>query len=215
MKFFYEQEMCNLSSQEMEDKARIRELIEYERYCRDYGLFEQQKECWFEDASVFATWYKGPIQGFLSHSSGGKLSPAMHKINNTVVWLNGNKAVAECMCTLNFREELQGELVDLQCYMRLHFRAEKRAGRWGLLYFEGIYEKDRIDPVFLDNRFSVPKEKLTQFRAINWNMCYRIAEQNHDAFAGGLSNADTWAGADKPETIERLYRESSEWFWSE
>ena len=32
-------------------------------------------------------------------------------------------------------------------------------------------------------------------------------------FGGGLANADSWAGADKPETIQRLYDESSRWLF--
>ena len=34
---FYDIPMVNLSDAEMLDKARVRELVEYERYCRDYS----------------------------------------------------------------------------------------------------------------------------------------------------------------------------------
>ena len=129
-----------------------------------------------------------------------------------MVWLKGNRAIAECICTIHFRTELvPGEPLDLVCWCRLHFRAEKREGKWGLVYFEGIYEKDRLDPIFSDSNWVVPREELRKFRPINWNMMYRLAKFSADPFGGGVENADNWAGEDKPETVQRLYEESSKW----
>jgi len=211
LKMFYEYPVGNGSAEDIVNKQNVRELIEFDRYCRDYSLFEQERSCWWDDGEVFATWFKGPIDEFIKHSGAESKTPSNHKINNTLVWLNGDRAVAECLCMIAFRTELGGELVDLHSWCRLHFRAEKREGRWGLLYFEGIYEKDRIDPVFSDNRWEAPKAELTQFRPINWNMCYRLTRFNADAHGGGLKNSDSWCGADKPETVQRLYEESSRW----
>ena len=41
MKMFYELPMGNLSDAEMMDKARVRELVEYDRYCRVYSHFAE------------------------------------------------------------------------------------------------------------------------------------------------------------------------------
>jgi hypothetical protein len=214
MKMFYEVPMGKLNETEALDKVCVRELVEFDRYCRDYGLFPQERACWFDDGEVYATWFKGPIDQFIANSSRKDKAPTHHKIYNTMVWLNGKKAIAECICTILFRVKLGEEPVDLQVWSRLHFRAEKRDGIWGLVYFEGIYEKDRLDPVFLDSQFVIPREELMKFRPCNWNQCYRLARYSADAFGGGLKNADEWAGADKPETIQRLYSASSEWFFS-
>ena len=43
-------------------------------------------------------------------------------------------------------------------------------------------------------------------------MCIR--DRYRRSCIGGLKNADRWAGSDVPETLERLYTESSEWFLS-
>lgn len=215
MKYFYEIPQGNGSDAEMLDKMRVRELVETDRYCRDYGHFEQEAACWFEDGEVFATWFKGPVKEFLEKSARKDKGPSSHKIFNIPVWMKGNRAIAECLCQIQFRFELQGEPVDLSVNSRLHFRAEKRDGRWGLVYFEGIYEQDRMDPIFMDSTFSIPREEIMQFRSCNWNQCYRLAKANADPFGGGLKNADIWAGPDKPETIERLYAESSRWIFGE
>jgi len=211
MKMFWELPMGNLSDAEMLDKMRVRELVETDRYCRDYSLFEKERTCWFDDGEVFATWFKGPIDEFLQKSGRKDKGPSAHKIFNTMVWLNGNRAIAECICKIAYRFEVEGELLDLEVNSRLHFRAEKREGRWGLVYFEGIYEKDRMDPVFSDSTWSIPRDDVKQFRPNNWFQCYRLAKYNADPFGGGLKNSAEWAGPDKPETIQRLYEESSRW----
>ena len=150
MKMFYEAPMGNLSGEEMLEKIRIREIVEYDRYCTDYGLKEQQRALWHEDGRLFTTWFEGSINDYLGNPTiRSKELPKTHqpeeshghRINNTVVWLNGEKAVAEVLCFLNFRTEIQGEWMDSQCWCRMHYRLERRADRWGILYFEGIYEK--------------------------------------------------------------------------
>ena len=215
MKMFYEIPAGNFSMEEMLDKACVRELVEIDRYCRDYGHFDQERALWFDDGEVFATWFKGPVDEFIEKSSRKDKGPSAHKIFNVPVWLYKNRAIAECLCKITFRADLGGELVDLCVYSRLHFRAEKREGRWGLVYFEGIYEQDRLDPVFGDSTFVIPREELQQFRPCNWNQCYRLAKYNADPFGGGLKNADEWAGPDKPETIQRLYEASSAWLFDQ
>jgi hypothetical protein len=213
---FYEVPMVNTGDEEVLDRMRIRELVEYDRYCTDYGLKEEQRRLWFEDGRLFTTWFNGPVGEYLGNpvtapkpaDGEGPREMHGHRINNTVVWLNGNRAVAELLAFLNFRTKLGWEWMDSQCWCRFHYRVEKRGGAWGLLYFEGIYEKDRMDPVFLDSDFRIPRETLMKYRPINWNMAVRRGE-----FLGGLKNADLWAGADRPETIARLYEESSRWFF--
>ena len=49
--------------------------------------------------------------------------------------------------TINQRGLCEGELVDVVCTGRFYDFFEKRAGRWGIVRRQPIYEKDRIDPV--------------------------------------------------------------------
>ena len=131
-------------------------------------------------------------------------------MNNTVVWLHGNRAVAEVMCTLTIRSKIRGEWFDGAVCGKMHYRAEKRDGKWGLVYFEGIYENDRLDPVFHNCEVKIPKEELMQFRNNNFYQAWRQKEDQ-----GRVLNSEEWAGPDKPETLKRLYEESSKWFYGE
>lgn len=219
MKMFYDVDIVNLSDSEMLDRQRVAALCEYDRYLRDYnrGL---EPSLWFDDGTCFTTWFKGPVHEFFSSSfrPGGidydsyedTMRRGGHRVNNTVVWLNGNRAVAEVMCTLTIRSKIRGEWFDGAVCGKMHYRAEKRDGKWGLVYFEGIYENDRLDPVFHDCKVKVPKNELMQFRNNNFYQAWRQKEDQ-----GKVLNAEEWAGPDKPETLQRLYEESSKWFYGE
>lgn len=213
MKMFWEVPMNGLPDTEIIEKLRIKELVEYDRYCYDYGHKEIQRGLWFDDAALFTTWFQGGVDAYLASTPAPKdpadrMSSHAHKVNNTVVWLNGNRAVAELVCSLNFRNKLREEWVDVQCFCRMHYRVEKRGGRWGIVYFEGIYEKDRLDPVFGDSDFFVPEAELREHRPINWNMAVRRGK-----YLGHETDEAKWAGSDIPETINRLYEESSRWLF--
>ena len=219
MQMFYDVETINLPDDQVLEKARVAALCEYDRYLRDYGHGEMEEGLWYDDGAAFTGWFRGNIRDFFNGKPGGekKLEPqernlwrGAHKVNNTVVWLNGNKAVAEVMCTLIFRNKVDGDWFDGQTYGRMHYRAEKRNGEWKLLHFTGIYEWDRVDPVFLDSEVVIPREALLQFRDSNFGMAYRQFRLD-----GAVTNLESWPGPDRPETIQSLYEESSAWFYGE
>ena len=87
----------------MLDKNNIRQLLEYERYCRDNAMFDEQKECYSKYGSrVRITWYDGDGREFVEKSKelakkqkDGLYRSPKHKIYNTFIWINGDKAVAE------------------------------------------------------------------------------------------------------------------------
>ena len=63
---FYELPMGNIENKEIIEKQKIRELVEYERYCTDYGLKEQREKCWFKDGEIFTTWFKGKVTDYFN-----------------------------------------------------------------------------------------------------------------------------------------------------
>ena len=131
--------------EEMLDKFSVKELIEFERFCRDNALWEQMSQCYAEKSRVKTSWYNGDGHGFVEASSKMK-TVAPHKINNTLVWLNGNKALAVTMACIQSRKDITGKLFDLSSYVRLVYTALKEKEGWKLLSLDAIYEKDNIIP---------------------------------------------------------------------
>ena len=222
---FYENCPGRLSEEEILEKERVRELVEYDRYCNDYHHKEEQAKLWFPDGRVITTWFNGSFEQYRTASPvSGEKRPVVeapeqipglrvlvnHRVNNTLVWLKGTRAVAEVICTLCFRTPLGWDWVDLTCMCRMHYRCEKRDGRWGIVYFEGIYERDSLKPLFGENKLTVTEQELEKYRPINRYMGYR-----RDRFEGGVDYSAQWAGSDKPQTVERIYNESSRWLSGE
>ncbi|EGW40847.1 peptidase S11 D-alanyl-D-alanine carboxypeptidase 1 domain protein [Desulfosporosinus sp. OT] len=95
---------------------------------------------------VTVFWYKGDAEGFIQTSSKMK-TVAPHKLNNTLVWLNGKRAVAVCMACIQTRKEIEGVSMDLSSYVRLVYTAFKDADIWKIASMDAIYEKDSLVPV--------------------------------------------------------------------
>lgn len=208
---FYHAPMGRSTPAELLDKCNIREVVEFERYCRDYEHFEEERKMYHDDAKIWTSWFKGDVDGFIaaSASNAKDKKPAKHKINNIIVWLNGDRAVAECICTIEFRDTLGEELVDLHSYVRLHYRLERREdGIWKICSFQGIHEKDILQSAFSDGKFSAPREEVMQYRPCFWNMMYRL----HTFKPTGNTPQDESVGEDRPDKVSALYEVSSNWF---
>ena len=46
------------SMSEVKDKFDIKELIEFERFCRDNALWDEMKQCYCKDSYVKISWFE-------------------------------------------------------------------------------------------------------------------------------------------------------------
>lgn len=206
MGMFYECPMGENTPEDVTDKFNLRELVEFERYCRDYMLWDQLHTCYHDEAHIVVSWMEGTIDEFIEGSRHlvTTKAPAKHKIFDTLVWKHGRRAIVECITAIQIRCELDDDLVDLSTHTRLHYRAEKRNGIWKLLTMDAIYEKDTMKSAFTDGSFTASREELAQYRPTYANMMLRQVKY------GGHPNGEL-AGEDRPESITQLYESSSNW----
>lgn len=203
---FYQCKMGQNTMEDALDKVNIRELIEFERYCRDYKLWEEMRNCYHDDATIVVSWMTGNPDEFVAGSKrmNASKAPAKHKVFDTVVWKNGDRAVAECITAIQIRCPLDGDIVDMSTHTRLHYRLEKREGFWKICSMEPIYEKDTLKSAYTDGTFNASREELEKYRPSYANMMMR---QIHY----GLTPNGELAGEDRPESVEAIYKKSSEW----
>lgn len=185
------------------EKANVRELVEFERFCRDNALWEEMHQCYAEDSQVNISWYRGTGHGFVEASSKLK-SYAPHKIYNTEIWLHDDKAVAIMMTTIQMRHNIDGQPVELSSDAKLIFRVQKTGGRWYIVSFESVYEKDSIIPVFPNNNIHIPTDEITRYRKSYGCMIY-LAKQS------GMQVDENLPGIDRPDLVEQLYEATGEW----
>lgn len=189
--------------QSLFDKADIKELIEFERFCRDNSLWEEMKKCFTPDSKITVSWFQGSGHDFVEASS--KMSnPAPHKLNNTLIWINEDKAVAITMASIQTRIKVDGCELELTSDVKLIYRTKKIDGNWHVYSMDGIYEKDCLIPSTPNSNISIPMEELSKFRSSYANLSYCLSKSGYEI------NQDL-PGIDKPELIEAIYTEFDEW----
>jgi SnoaL-like domain len=132
-----------------EDRAAIRDLIESWALWRDAGLWERLRTVWHHDGRMMATWFQGSADDFIAASREGfaRGVRAQHNLGGSSIDIAGSRAVAQTRMMILHRAAIEGVVCDFTCIGRFCDFFEKRAGRWGLVLRQPIYEKDRIDPV--------------------------------------------------------------------
>jgi hypothetical protein len=148
-------------AQETLDRLAIRELVENWVVWRDAGDWERFRTVWHDDGRMMATWFQGTAEEFISVSKSGfeKGVSILHFLGGHSADFAGNRAIAQTKMTIAQRATVHDVLVDVVCTGRFYDFLEKRAGRWGMVLRQPIYEKDRLDAVD-------PAAKLTLDRAL-------------------------------------------------
>jgi hypothetical protein len=132
-----------------EDRLQIRELIENWAVWRDSGDWERFATVWHEDGWMNATWHQGPASDFIRASQEGwkKGVSILHFLGGNSIDLAGSRAISQTKMTISQRGNVDGVTCDIVCTGRFYDFLEKRAGRWGLVARQPIYEKDICIPL--------------------------------------------------------------------
>jgi hypothetical protein len=132
-----------------QDRLAIRELVENWAVWRDAGDWERFAGVWHDDGVMMATWFQGPAREFIRASREGfeRGVSILHFLGGTSVDVAGARAISQTKMTISQRAVVEGVACDVVCTGRFYDFLEKRAGRWGIVLRQPIYEKDRMDPV--------------------------------------------------------------------
>ncbi|MCC0670048.1 hypothetical protein [Clostridioides sp. ZZV14-6153] len=193
----------NNSIQDIIDKNSVKELIEFERFCRDNALWDEMKKCFAKDSTVSISWYQGSGEGFVEESSKMK-SYALHKVYNTVVWINNNKAVSITMAAIHIRNEIDGNLVELQSDVKLVYKTQKIDDMWYIVSMDAIYEKDILLPVYQNSDVKVSKSEIKNYRPTYANLSYMLSKD-------GYKINQELPGIDRKEMVDKLYEDAERW----
>jgi SnoaL-like domain len=131
------------------DRIAIRNVVESWALARDSANWDWFREQWHDDGYMMATWFQGPKEDFIRVSQEGyeKGVNILHYTGASQAAVRGTRAISQTRMTIMQRGEVHGVLVDVSCIGRFYDFFEKRAGRWGIVLRQPIYEKDRLDPV--------------------------------------------------------------------
>lgn len=200
---FYQCPMGVSSFEDMVCKANIRELVEYERYCMEQGLWKAMESCYAKMGYVTDCWIKGGIRDYIEAARISPI-PVKHKVWNTLVWKHEDKAVAECLALYESRCTCDGDTVDLSAQVRFHYRLKLQDGLWKILSLTPIYEKDTMFSYRPGGAFCPDRAELKALRPSYANVL--LLQKRY-----GRTPDETLPGEDRPETVAALYEETSKW----
>jgi hypothetical protein len=187
------------------DKLEIRETVENWVLWRDAGDWERFATVWHPDGWMTATWFQGPAKDFIAVSRKGFESGVniLHALSGFTCDLAGDRAISQTKMTILQRGVVDGVLVDVACMGRFYDFFEKRAGRWGIVRRQPIYEKDRLDPVDPSAKLALDPERLARFPEGYRHLAYLQSKIGFTVKTDlpGLRGA----------AVEKLYEEGKAW----
>ncbi len=152
-------------NEDMLERFAIRELVENWALWRDAGDWDGFRTLWHDDGRMMATWFQGSADEFIRASREGwdKGVSILHFLGGCSIDLAGNRAIAQTKMTISQRGEVDGVRCDVVCTGRFYDFIERRAGRWGFVLRQPIYEKDRIDPLDPTAQLELDAKLLKRF----------------------------------------------------
>jgi hypothetical protein len=131
------------------DEASIRRIVENWVVWRDAGDWERFRTVWHDDGRMMATWFQGSCDDFIEASREGfeRGARILHFLGGISVDVSFARAISQAKMTITQRAPVEGVECDVICTGRFYDFLERRAGRWGIVLRQPIYESDRIIPV--------------------------------------------------------------------
>lgn len=147
------------------DKVAIRELVEGWALWRDARLWDRFRTVWHPEGRMIATWFQGGFEEFIKVNDQGWARGVriLHFLGGSTVDVSGDRGIAVTKMTISQRAPVDGVICDVVCTGRFYDFFEKRAGRWGLVLRQPIYEKDRLDPVDPAAKLNLDRNLLDSF----------------------------------------------------
>lgn len=189
----------------MDDKLAIREVVENWVLWRDAGLWEKFRTVWHDDGRMMATWTQGTADEFIKASIDGwaKGVSILHFLGGSTIEVNGDRAIAQTKMTISQRAKVHDVTVDVVCTGRFYDFMAKRAGKWGVVLRQPIYEKDRMDPVDPAAQLKLDAGLLAQFPEGYRHLAYLQTQI-------GYPVKRDMPGLKGPE-VEALYKRGERW----
>lgn len=188
------------------EKRLIQELIDRWVIYSDSGDWERFAALWHEDGWMTATWLQAPAAEFVRARREGfeRGVSILHFHGGFTCDIVAARAIAQTKMTISQRAPVEGVLCDVVCTGRFYDFLERRAGRWGMVRRQPIYEKDRIDPVEPGAVVKLDRELLARFPEGYRHLGYLQSRIGYHVKQSGLPGL-------KGPAVEQLYAEGRAW----
>jgi hypothetical protein len=191
---------------ELIEREAIFNLLRLERFWRDQGEWDKLADCYTEDAHVRTTWFDGSARDFVeaSREMAGRGRHSKHMITPTYLRIRGDRALTESLGEIHNRSTFDGIEVDMIQYCRFFSRLRRTPTGWRLASFEGIYQRDTIQPVNPGDRLVLDWDELRRFRPSYRIWSYALSRQGYDIAQDRIAD-------DRPDLVKAFYAAEERW----
>lgn len=189
-----------------DDVVEIMQLVLRERQGRDRGWWQQMREAFAIDSVVHLSWYSGDGARFVSESErmSGNGDVAVHRISPPVVHVEGDRAIAEMSCGIEFQVTIDAIPAHLISYTRVNYRLIRAVGQWKVAQMDAIYERDTLTPAFPGDRIDIGETAVTDYRRSYALLAHYLRGRGYDI-------RDDLLGDDRPAEVSQFYSELLQW----
>jgi hypothetical protein len=191
---------------ELLDRLTIRQLVDDWAVYSDGGDWERFRQVWHDDGRMMATWTQGTADEFvamrkMSFDKGA--TTILHFHGGHTSDIAGDRATSQTKMQILQRAPVEGVMCDVTCTGRFCDFFERRAGKWGFVHRQPIYEKDWITPCDPAEAPKMDAELLASFPVGYRNLAYLQTRL-------GFNVRKTMPGLKGPE-VEALYAAMKAW----
>jgi len=188
------------------DISAVTQLVLRERHSRDFGLWEQMRDCFHDESVVRISWINASGPEFVRRSKemAERNVKASHRLGPILVTLAGDRAIAQLSAIIDIPFTLKRTDVMVSSHARLIFRAERRQGIWRLSGLDSIYLRDEMTPVLPGKTIAVSPKAVKAFRPTYRLLSYCLA-------SNGFPISNDLAGIDRPDLVNALVHEIYGW----
>ncbi|KAK4897558.1 hypothetical protein LTR27_004702 [Elasticomyces elasticus] len=166
---------ANGTDQDVLERAKIREICEGWGLYRDAAEWTNYRSMFHDDAYIATSWHQGGIDDFIEASKKGFAMQdegfmyILHRIIGQTVDVQGDRAVSKMKVTITCRYNFEGGLekggfeMDNEADCRFFFLLEKRKGRWGVVFYTLLFDKDKMVPVNAGRQYQIPEEEASKY----------------------------------------------------
>lgn len=148
------------------DRLLIRDMVDAWAIWRDNRDWEKVAELWHAGGKMITTWggYATPEEFAQAAQRGFEQGDRMlHENGGTAVELKGDRAIAQTKLRIMQRATVHGVLCDVVCVGRDYDFVERRAGKWGFVLRQPIYERDWLRPVEPGATVEIDRARLARY----------------------------------------------------
>jgi hypothetical protein len=125
-------------------------------------------------------------------------------VGTTLVQLAGERAIADTGCAIHVRGLIHGVEADTISYCRHRSRVEKRDGKWGLVSFYAVYQRDEMAPTNPGDSLTIDAEQLASFRPTYKFLSYSNLQS-------GIMADQELPGFDRPDLVDVQFSADRSW----